>query len=156
MQREFQTTQGEINQEKVAQAKVGIVVSRFNEDVTGAMLEGAREKLIASGVKKENIEVFYVPGAFELPLACQKLAQKEKYQGLMAIGCVIKGQSDHYYYIAAEATRGLMQVMLQFSLPVAFGVLTVTSLEQALERSQGQANKGYEAANALLQMMSEF
>lgn len=156
MQREFQSTKGEINKEKVSVAKVAILTSRFNEDITGSMLEGAKKKLIESGVKAENIEIFYVPGAYELPLACKLLAQKKKYSGIIAIGCVIKGESDHYYYIAGEAARGIMQVMLEFSLPIAFGVLTVTSLSQAVARSQGESNKGFEAANALLQMLSEF
>lgn len=135
-----------------SQLKIGIVVSRFNEDITGKMLEGALETLKENKVKKENIKIVWVPGSFEIPLACQRLAQSKKYDALVAIGCVIKGGTDHYYYICNEASRGIMDVMLKYSIPIGFGVLTTNNLKQAQARSRGRHNKGREAAEAALAM----
>jgi len=94
--------------------KIAIIVSKFNVDITEKMLQGALEVLRINKVKKNNIEIVWVPGAYEIPLACQKLAKEKKYDGLVAIGCVIKGDTDHYYYISQEVSRGIMDVMLKF------------------------------------------
>ena len=134
-------------------SKVGIAVSRFNADITEKMLAGAQKELVSSGVKKENIEVVRVPGSFELPLACQRMAKSEKFDGLIALGCVIKGETDHYYYVAGEAARGIMDVILKYSVPIGFGVLTTNRLNQAKERSGKEGNAGAGAARAALRMI---
>lgn len=118
------------------------------------MLEGALETLKDNKVKKENIKTIWVPGSFEIPLACQRLAQTKKYDALIALGCVIKGETDHFYYIAGEASRGIINVMLKFDIPVGFGVITTNNLKQAQARSRGKHNKGREAAEAALVMVS--
>ncbi len=133
--------------------KIGIIVSQFNSNVTEPMLEGALETLKENKVKKENIKTVWVPGSFEIPLACQQLAKSKKYDALVAIGCVVKGETDHYYYICNEASRGIMNIMLEFDLPVGFGVLTCKNLKQAKIRSRGKENKGREAAEAALSMI---
>ena len=133
--------------------KVGIVVSRFNDDITGKMLEGALRILSENSVQEKNIQIVWVPGSFEIPLACQKLAKSRKPNGIVAIGAVIKGDTDHYYYISGETTRGIMKIMLDYSLPIGFGVITTNNLRQAKERSGKTGNKGGEAAEAMLQMI---
>ncbi len=134
--------------------RVGVLVAEFNESITSAMLAGALKTLTEQGVPEKNITVVQVPGCFELPLACQRLAQTGKYNGLIALGAVIKGDTDHYYYVAGEASRGVMEVMLKFSLPIGFGIITTNTMAQARIRSSGTHNKGVDAALALLQMLS--
>jgi len=134
--------------------KIGIVVSQFNSSITESMLEGALETLKENKVKKENIKVVWVPGSFELPLACQRLAASKKNEALVALGCVIKGETDHYYYICSEVSRGIMKVMLEHNLPIGFGVLTCLNMKQAEVRSRGKENKGKEAAEAALAMIN--
>lgn len=133
--------------------KIGIVVSQFNSNITEPMFEGALEALKKNQVKEENIETIWVPGSFEIPLTCQKLAKTKKFDALVAIGCVIKGETDHYYYICSEVSRGIMNVMLEYNMPVGFGVLTTQNLKQAEVRSRGKENKGREAAEAVLAML---
>ena len=108
----------------------------------------------ARNVPRKNITVARVPGSFELPLACRRMAETGKYRALVALGCIIKGETDHYRYIAAEAARGIMAVMLASGTPIGFGVLTCDTLAQAQARSSGAQNKGAEAARAALQMLS--
>ncbi len=132
--------------------RVGIAVADFNSDITAKLLAGALAALADAGVQKKNITVMHVPGSFELPLACQKLAETGKFDALIALGCVIKGETDHYYYVAGEAARGIMDVMLKFSIPIGFGVLTTNTLKQAEERSGKNANAGAAAARAALRM----
>ncbi len=139
-----------------AKLKVGIVVSRFNSNITKPMLEGALETLTENKVKKENIKTVWVPGSFEIPLACQRLAKTKKYDALIAIGCVIKGETDHFYYICNEASRGIMDVMLKFNIPIGFGVLTTQNLKQSQVRSRGKHNKGREAAEVALAMVKNY
>src|SRR4030042_3693218 len=134
--------------------KIGTVVSKFNSNITKPMLKGALETLKDNKVKKENIKTIWVPGSFEIPLACQRLAKTKKYDALVAIGCVIKGETDHFYYISNEASRGVMDVMLKFDIPIGFGVLTCNNLKQARIRSHGKENKGREAAEAALAMVN--
>ena len=146
------------NEEKIIidgkKFKIAIAVSKFNSDMTEEMLNGALETLAENGVKKDNIKIVWVPGSFELPLACQKLAETKKFDGIVAIGCVIKGETNHYHYISGETTRGIMEVMLKYSIPVGFGVITANTIEQALARSYGENSKGREAAQAVLEMVA--
>lgn len=153
MRRSNEQERPKINGEKF---KVAIVVSRFNSDLTDKMLEGAIGTMQMSRVKDKNISVVSVPGSFEIPLACQKLARTKKYDGIIALGCVIKGETDHYRFVAGETSRGIMQVMLDFSIPIGFGIITANNLEQAIARSYGGNNKGREAAEATLEMISKF
>lgn len=135
--------------------KIGIVVSEFNWDVTGKMLDGAVEFLKDSGVDEGDIETVKVPGAFEIPLSCKKMIEKGKFDAIVALGCVIKGETDHYYYVAGESCRGVMSVMLETGVPIGFGIITTNNLEQAQERSSGKSNKGFEAAEAALIMANK-
>ncbi|OGI26564.1 MAG: 6,7-dimethyl-8-ribityllumazine synthase [Candidatus Moranbacteria bacterium RIFOXYB1_FULL_43_19] len=130
--------------------KIGIVVSKFNDNITKPMFDGSLETLKENKVKVENIKTVWVPGSFEIPLACQRLAETKKFDALVAIGCVIKGETDHFYYICNEVSRGTMDVMLKFDIPIGFGVLTTQNLKQARVRSRGKENKGREAAEAAL------
>lgn len=137
--------------------KYGIVVSRFNHFITDRLLEGALDALKRHGVKDENIHIFRVPGAFEIPLAIQRLAASKKYDALIAVGAVIRGGTPHFDYVANECTKGLAQVSLKFNIPVSFGVLTVDNIEQAIERAGTKAgNKGAEAALSAIEMVSLF
>lgn len=146
------------NQEKIidaSKAKIAIVVAKFNVDITERMLEGSLDVLEKNKVQKNNIKIVWVPGSFEIPLACQKLAQSKIYDGIIAIGCLIKGETDHYYYISNEVSRGIMDVMLKFSLPIGFDVITTQNLKQAKERSSGKENRGAQAAQAVLEMITK-
>lgn len=146
---------GKVKKFDGSKLKIGIVISQFNDNITKPMLEGALETLKENKVKKENIKTVWVPGSFEIPLACQRLAKSKKYDALVAIGCVIKGETDHYYYIADATTDGIMEVILDFNLPIGFGVITTNNLKQAQTRSRGRHNKGREAAEAALSMTRE-
>jgi len=133
--------------------RIGIAVADFNADITERLLAGALAALVSAGVKKEDIQAVHVPGSFELPLACQKLARTKRFDALVALGCVIKGETDHYFYVAGETSRGIMQVMLSKHIPIGFGVLTVNTLAQAEERA-GRLDAGGGAAHAALRMIS--
>jgi 6,7-dimethyl-8-ribityllumazine synthase len=136
-----------------ARRSVGIVVSRFNGDITSRLLEGAVEALAAAGVERERIVVMQVPGAFELPLGAMALAKTRRYACILALGCVIRGDTPHFEYIAGEAASGLQLASLETGVPVAFGVLTCDTRKQAEERAGGeQGNKGAEAARTALEM----
>ena len=137
-------------------AKYGIVVARFNSFIVESLLAGAIDALKRhGGVEEETIEVVRVPGAFELPLAAQAMAATEKYDAIIALGAVIRGSTPHFDYVAGECTKGLAQVSLNAGIPITFGVLTVDSIEQAIERSGTKAgNKGVEAASTALEMVS--
>jgi len=130
---------------------VAVVVSRYNEIVTTRLLEGARQCLREHKVPEARIDVIWVPGAFELPVAAEVAAESGRYAAIVALGCVIRGDTPHFDFVAGEAARGLGNVALAHRLPVGFGVLTTESLEQATARAGGAAgNKGYEAAEAAL------
>ena len=138
-----------------ADAPYAIAVSRFNSFVVESLLSGALDALKRHGVSEDHITIVRVPGAYELPLICQKLAASQKYAAIVALGAVIRGGTPHFEYVANECTKGLAQVSMQYDLPVAFGVLTVDSIEQAIERSGTKAgNKGAEAAMSALEMVS--
>ncbi|HXL10808.1 MAG TPA: 6,7-dimethyl-8-ribityllumazine synthase [Gemmatimonadales bacterium] len=133
------------------QVRVAVLVARYNEAVTSRLLEGARRCLQERGVADERVDVVWVPGAFELPVAAEAAAASGRYWAIVALGCVIRGETAHFEYVAGEAARGLGNVALAHRLAVGFGVLTTESLEQALARAGGAAgNKGYEAAEAAL------
>ena len=134
--------------------RVAIVVSRFNEAVTTLLLEGARDALRRHGLPDSHVDVVWVPGAFELPVAAEAAAAGERYDAIVALGCVIRGETAHFEYVAGEAARGLGNVALAHRIAVGFGVLTTENLEQALARAGGAGgagNKGFEAAEAALQ-----
>lgn len=136
-------------------ARFAIVVSRWNGDITENLLAGALRALERHGVTQERIQVVRVPGAFELPLAALKLADGGNYQGIITLGCIIRGGTPHFEYVCGECARGIGEVALATGLPVAFGVLTTDNLQQAEERSgEGQDNKGEEAALTALEMVS--
>ena len=136
-----------------ARRSVGIVVSRFNGDITSHLLEGAMEALGEAGVARERIDVMPVPGAFELPIGAMALARTRRYACILALGCVIRGDTPHFEYIAGEAASGLQLASLETGVPVAFGVLTCDTRKQAEERAGGEhGNKGAEAARTALEM----
>ncbi len=133
------------------EGRVAVVVSRFNEIVTTRLLDGARQCLREQGVPEARVDVIWVPGAFELPVAAETAAASGRYAALVALGCVIRGETPHFEFVAGEAARGLATVALAHRLPVGFGLLTTEDLEQAMARAGGAAgNKGYEAADAAL------
>jgi len=136
--------------------KVALVVSRFNSFLTERLLEGALDALIRHGAEEENLVIVRVPGAFELPLAAQKLAQSNRYDAIVALGAVIRGSTPHFEYVASEATKGLAQAGLSTGRPVAFGVLTCDTLEQAVERAGAKSNKGFDAALTAMEMANLF
>lgn len=136
-------------------ARFGVVVGRFNSFVVESLLSGSLDTLKRHGVKDADVTVVRVPGAFEIPLAAQRMAASGKYDALIAVGAVIRGGTPHFDYVAGECTKGLAHVSLQHGLPVAFGVLTVDTIEQAIERSGTKAgNKGVEAALSAIEMVS--
>ncbi|MEI7621140.1 MAG: 6,7-dimethyl-8-ribityllumazine synthase [Candidatus Moraniibacteriota bacterium] len=146
------------NQKKTAAVdakkfKIAIVVAKFNEDITGGMLKGALETLEKNGAHEKNVELVWVPGALEIPLACQRLAKTKKYQGIVALGCVIKGDTDHYYYVCEQSISRLMQVSLENNLPIGMGIITTDNLKQAKDRAGTKNNKGTEATQAMLEMI---
>jgi 6,7-dimethyl-8-ribityllumazine synthase len=136
--------------------KFAIVVARFNSFVVESLLEGAIDALKRHGnVSEDDITVVRVPGAYEMPVAVKKVAQKQQFDAIVALGAVIRGGTPHFDYVAGECNKGLAQVALDFGLPVTFGVLTVDTIEQAIERSGTKAgNKGGEAALSALEMVN--
>ena len=133
--------------------RVGVVVSRFNEFITGNLLTGALEVLGQYGVDEGDLKVIKVPGAFELPQAAKKLCSTGSFDAVICLGAVIRGDTSHFDYICAETSRGIGQVGLEFNIPVLFGVLTTENLDQAVARSgAGSSNKGRETAKAAIEM----
>ncbi|HCZ8767495.1 TPA: 6,7-dimethyl-8-ribityllumazine synthase [Staphylococcus aureus] len=133
--------------------KVAIVVSRFNDFITGRLLEGAKDTLIRHDVNEDNIDVAFVPGAFEIPLVAKKLASSGNYDAVITLGCVIRGATSHYDYVCNEVAKGVSKVNDQTNVPVIFGILTTESIEQAVERAGTKAgNKGAEAAVNAIEM----
>lgn len=136
-------------------ARFGIVVGRFNSFIVESLLEGALDTLRRHGAVDKNIEIVRVPGAFEIPLAAQRMAQAGKYDAIIALGAVIRGGTPHFEYVAGECTKGLAAVMMQHNVPVAFGVLTVDTIDQAIERAGTKAgNKGAEATLSAIEMVN--
>ncbi len=145
---------GSINGELTASGlRFGIVVSRFNSFVTERLLSAAVDALERAGAASENVDVAHVPGAFELPLAAKKLAATGRYDALIAIGCILRGETAHYDYVCAETSRGLQLAQMDTGLPIIFCVLTCDTLEQAIDRAGLKGgNKGFEAGLAAIEM----
>ena len=135
--------------------KIGIVVARFNEFITSKLLSGALDGLKRHEVSEENIDIAWVPGAFEIPLVASKIAQSGRYDAVICLGAVIRGSTSHYDYVCNEVSKGIAQVSLSTGLPVLFGVLTTENIEQAIERAGTKSgNKGYECACGAIEMVN--
>lgn len=135
--------------------KYALIVSRWNSFVVESLKEAALDTLRRHGISEENVTIYYAPGAFEFPLAAQKIAATKNFDAIIALGAVIRGGTPHFEYVAGECTKGLAQVSMDAGIPVTFGVLTVDSIEQAIERAGTKAgNKGEEAAKTALEMVS--
>ncbi len=135
--------------------KVAIVAGRFNSLITKQLIEGARDGLVRSGLREEDITLAWVPGAYEIPLIAQKFAENEKYDAVICLGAVIRGATAHFDYVAGEAAKGISRISLDSGKPVMFGVLTVDTIEQALERAGTKAgNNGFAAAMGVVEMLS--
>ena len=135
--------------------KIGIAVGRFNEFIGSKLLSGAMDGLVRHGVKEEDVDVAWVPGAFEIPLICKKMAESGRYDAVIALGAVIKGSTTHYDYVCAEVSKGIAQVSLSAGIPVMFGVLTTDTIQQAIERAGTKSgNKGYDCALSAIEMVN--
>lgn len=133
--------------------KFGIIIGRFNEFIGGKLLSGALDGLKRHGVEEENIEIAWVPGAFEIPLVAKKMVKAEKYDAVICLGAVIRGSTPHFEYVSSEVSKGIASVSLETGVPVIFGVLTTDTIEQAIERAGTKAgNKGYDAAVTAIEM----
>jgi 6,7-dimethyl-8-ribityllumazine synthase len=142
--------QGELNAELM---KFGIVVSRFNDFITSKLLDGAVDALVRHGAGEDDIDVVKVPGAFEIPLVAKKMAEKGGYSAVICLGAVIRGATPHFDYVAAEVSKGVAQASLESGVPIAFGVITSDTIEQAVERAGSKAgNKGSDAAVTAIEM----
>ncbi|MDO9629273.1 MAG: 6,7-dimethyl-8-ribityllumazine synthase [Acholeplasmataceae bacterium] len=136
-------------------SKFNIVVGRFNEFIGSKLLEGAMDALLRHGATEDSIDVTWVPGAFEIPLVAKRLAKSKKYDAVICLGAVIRGNTPHFDYVASEVTKGVAHVSLETEVPVIFGVLTTDSIEQAIERAGTKAgNKGFEAAVTAIEMVN--
>ncbi|RJQ51512.1 MAG: 6,7-dimethyl-8-ribityllumazine synthase [Nitrospiraceae bacterium] len=133
--------------------KFAIIVSRFNEFITGKLLDGAVDALIRHGASEKNIDIIKVPGSFEIPLAAKKVAEKKSYDAVICLGTIIRGATPHFDYIAAEAAKGIATASMETGVPIAFGVLTTDTIEQAVERAGSKSgNKGWDAAMVAIEM----
>jgi 6,7-dimethyl-8-ribityllumazine synthase len=135
--------------------KVGIVVARFNEFIGSKLLSGAVDGLVRHGVKEDDIDVAWVPGAFEIPVIAKTMAESKKYDALICLGAVIRGATSHYDYVCAEVSKGIATVSLNTGVPVMFGVVTTDNIQQAIERAGTKAgNKGYDCAISAIEMVN--
>lgn len=135
--------------------KVGIVAARFNEFITSKLLSGALDALKRHDVQEENIDVAWVPGAFEIPLIASKMAKSKRYDAVICLGAVIRGSTSHYEYVCNEVSKGIAQISLTSGIPVLFGVLTTENIEQAIERAGTKAgNKGFDCAVSAIEMVN--
>ncbi len=135
--------------------KVGIVAARFNEVITNKLIGGAMDGLLRHDVREENIDLAWVPGAFEIPLIASKMAKSGKYDAIICLGAVIRGSTSHYDYVCSEVSKGIATVSLNTGVPVMFGVLTTENIEQAIERAGSKAgNKGYDCALGAIEMVN--
>lgn len=135
--------------------KVGIVASRFNEFIVNKLVGGAEDALVRHGVNTDDIDVAWVPGAFEIPLIAQKMAASGKYDAVICVGAVIRGSTSHYDYVCNEVSKGIAAVSLKSNIPVMFGILTTDTIEQAIERAGTKAgNKGFDAATSAIEMVN--
>ncbi len=144
------TFQGELHG---AGLRLALVVSRFNEVVTARLVSGARSALERHGIREEDVDVAWVPGSFELPIVARRLGESHRYDAVVCLGAIIRGETPHFEFVAAEAARGIGQVAQDTGVPTIFGVITANTLEQALERAGGKVgNKGYDAAVNAIEM----
>ncbi|MEI6608525.1 MAG: 6,7-dimethyl-8-ribityllumazine synthase [Deltaproteobacteria bacterium] len=137
--------------------KFGIVASRFNDFISGRLIEGAIDTLIRAGADEKDIQIYKVPGAFELPLTAKKLAKSARFDAVICLGAVIRGATPHFEYISAEVTKGIASVGMEAEIPVIYGVLTTDTIEQAIERAGTKSgNKGADAAMSAIEMVDLF
>lgn len=135
--------------------KIGIVAARFNEFITSKLVDGAIDGLVRHDVKEKDIDIAWVPGAFEIPLIASKMAKSEKYDAIICLGAVIRGSTSHYDYVCNEVSKGISAISLKYDLPVMFGVITTENIEQAIERAGTKAgNKGYDCALGAIEMVN--
>ena len=135
--------------------RVGIVAARFNEFIVSKLIGGAHDGLVRHGVSEDNIDLAWVPGAFEIPLIASKMAKSGKYDAVICLGAVIRGATSHYDYVCAEVSKGIANVSLNSDIPVMFGILTTDTIEQAIERAGTKAgNKGFECAEGAIEMVN--
>ncbi len=150
MDQQINTLEGRLD---ATDLRFGIVAARFNEFIVARLIDGAVDTLVKHGATPADIEIVRVPGAFEMPLALQRLAQTRRHDALIALGCVIRGATPHFEYVSGEASRGIGQASLKHDLPIGFGLLTVDTIEQAIERAGTKAgNKGADAALSAIEM----
>lgn len=153
----MKTIQGNLNVDKL---RFGIIVARFNEFIGSKLLSGATDALIRHGAEKDLIEMAWVPGAFEIPLIAKRMAKSGKYDAIICLGAIIRGNTPHFDFVASEVTKGIAMVSLETEVPVSFGILTTDNIEQAIERAGAKAgNKGFDAAMTAIEManlMKEF
>ena len=151
--RQINTIEGDFT--PLPDVRFELVAARFNSFIVQSLINGAVDALCRHGVPETSIDLIWTPGSFELPLAAQRLAASERYDGIVALGAVIRGGTPHFEYVAGECVKGLASVALEYDLPIGFGVLTVDSIDQAVERAGTKAgNKGAEAAMSMLEMVS--
>ena len=151
--RQINTIEGDFT--PLPDVRFALVAARFNSFIVQSLINGAVDALCRHGVHETSIDLIWPPGSFELPLAAQRLAASERYDGIVALGAVIRGGTPHFEYVAGECVKGLASVALEYDLPIGFGVLTVDSIDQAVERAGTKAgNKGAEAAMSMLEMVS--
>jgi 6,7-dimethyl-8-ribityllumazine synthase len=133
--------------------KFGIVLSRFNEIITGRLLEGAKDSLLRHGAGEQDIDIAWTPGSMEIPLAAKKMIETGKYNAIICLGCVIRGGTPHFEYVASEVNRGISRLSLDSGIPVIQGIITADNLEQAIERAGAkEGNRGFAAANSAIEM----
>ena len=148
----MKTIEGDLT---INKKKFALVAGRFNSFVVEHLITGAKEALLKHGADEADIELYYVPGAFEIPLALKKIANTKKFDAIVALGAVIRGGTPHFEYVAGECVKGISKMSLEYEIPIAFGVLTVDTVEQAVERSGANSeNKGAEAAESVIRMIS--
>lgn len=147
--------EGNLVSKDIAGIKIGVVASRFNEFITSKLISGALDCLNRHDISEDDIELAWVPGAFEIPLIAKKMAASGKYDAVICLGAVIRGSTSHYDYVCNEVTKGIAQVSLNSDIPVMFGVLTTDNIEQAIERAGTKVgNKGYDAALGAIEMVN--
>ena len=148
----MKTIEGDLT---IRDKKIALVAARFNSFIVEHLISGSKDALLSSGADESDIEIFYVPGAFEIPLALKKIASSGKYDGIVALGAVIRGGTPHFEYVAGECVKGISQASLDSEVPIAFGVLTVDTVEQAIDRAGANSgNKGAEAAESVIRMIN--
>ncbi len=146
------TIEGKLTVEK---QRFALIISRFNDFITSKLVSGAVDTLVRHGCVEDDITAVYVPGAFELPLAAKRAAQSKEFDAVICLGCVIRGHTPHFEYVANQASRGIAQVALESGIPVTFGLITADTLEQAIERAGSKAgNKGADAAASAIEMVN--